>query len=154
MEAQEYIRPEETNLVETDIRQTSPTAFDDRGTLICTDSRLVFDSSNGVTDIRLDGIVEMQYSPPSYWNRTVLIGLLTAFVGIVFVMTAQILSELPNSVAGVSMLPLLIGLIIAGVGIFAAKNRLVVKTSQSTYRFSSSDKSLEHIAHAVRGSST
>ncbi|WP_420181999.1 hypothetical protein ACNO8S_12190 [Haloarcula sp. KBTZ06] len=149
MNADEYVKDNESLLASADVDQTTPTPpLTGTGKLICTDSRLVFDTAKSITDIRVDSISEIDYSPPSYLNRATVAGLLgIIFSGILWLLLAVIL---PNEQA-IALIVFLLGTISILAGLLTAKATLVIKTNSSKYRFRGSETELSKLPHAIRG---
>lgn len=153
MNADDYVKSKETHLATADVDQTTPTPpVTGAGKLICTDSRLVFDTAKSITDIRVDSISEIDYSPPSYLNRATVVSILgIVFTGIIWLLLSAIRPNSQFVSFTVLALGLIFGIVSILVGLLMRKATLVIKTNSSKYRFRGSAAELSKLPHAIRG---
>jgi len=152
MDVQDYLKEQEKQLATASVDQITPTPpLFGQGTIICTDSRLVFDTAQSVTDIRLESISEVDYSPPSYLNIWTLLGVLTAFISIPLWFGIVAIPQIPSIAQIGSLVVFLVGFLLVIVGVVRAKATLVIKTGQSKYRFRGDQTDVSELPHAIRG---
>lgn len=153
MDADSYVRSNEMRLASAEVDQITPTPpATGTGELICTDSRLVFDTAKSLTDIRVDSISEIDYSPASYLNSLTVGGLLIIPVTLAaWFLLSALLPDLPLPLVVVPVLGLLFGSLLLIVGILRSGATLVIKTNCSEYRFQGSEAELSRVPHAIRG---
>ncbi|WP_135363567.1 hypothetical protein [Halosimplex halophilum] len=154
MDAEDYLKKQESRLVTIEVDQTKPVPpYTGSGKIVCSDSRLVFDTAQSITDIRLDSISEIDYSPPSYLNGLTRYGMLAIIAGAILWLLLSVISQIPSGTEMVAFLPISIGVVLVILGILFAKASLVIKTDQSTYRFRGDDSEISKLPHAIRGAS-
>ncbi|NLV08807.1 hypothetical protein GOC74_02510 [Halomicrobium mukohataei] len=152
MDVQDYLKEQEKQLATANVDQITPTPpLFGQGTIICTDSRLVFDTAQSVTDIRLESISEVDYSPPSYLNLSTILGVVAIFISIPLWFAIVVIPPIPSIVQIVSMVVFLVGVLLVIIGIIRAKATLVIKTGQSKYRFRGNQTDVSELPHAIRG---
>lgn len=157
MDVDDYVLPEETEYCRTDTSIKMRTNEGD-GTLVCTDSRLVFSQEQNlfedqfdekVIDIQTDSIEEIEYRPRNVqWLK--ILGAVALMMGAAALwFQVPEIQDLERDLRQIASVALAIGGIGVVVGaIFNIKPTLIVRTTTSSHEFRGGD--LGGFPHAIR----
>lgn len=142
MNADDVLQPGETVLCEFDAKTEGERL---RGTLLCTEQRLLFIQRNKFSDIRLDAIDVVEVEQESSLNPLVLAG-----VGIMAA-TLGIIALAPSF--GWWFLP--VGAAMVAFGVYTRESRLTLQTSNETYLFETrNEEAVKTVASKIRALTT
>lgn len=148
----EYIHNNEKVVAQT-TASTNTGALEEteQGTLAVTSNRVVFTHDKGAYDISLHRVDAIEYKEPSYPDDYLIGGIMLG--GATFISTF-ILSAFDSLSDTQPFLILLFGVATVAtflIGYFLMKSKLILHTGSKSFKYISDDKSLDKIAHALRG---
>lgn len=150
MNVDEYIQSRETEYCRT--TTSTKDAVAEQTTLVCTDSRLIHSKRSEITDIRLQNIDVIRFSPrPIKWGYVAAAAVLgfLALVGPMILGDIPVIPDLPDMLVHFVFGVLAVGF--AADAIRAYKPTLEIHTGSDSYEFRGGD--LEDFPHAIRGAS-